>query len=550
MRENKRRFTLGQISLSSGSKGDSLLKVLSAQQMKEVDRLTTEKYGLPSLLLMENAGISLYLALKDYFGEKLSEQRTAIICGKGNNGGDGLVLARQLRQRETAPDVFLLAAPEMVAGDARINLDIYQAMGGQVQPILSEEEWSGLTPRLESHDLVVDAILGTGISKPMAGLHAQVAEDVNRLRAFVLSVDFPSGMVSDAFRGTGPAIRADATVTFTAPKIAHVLHEDQESLGSLHLFPIGTPPELLQTPDYPIELITHPLVSTCLPKRPASSHKGSFGHTVIVAGSRGKSGAAALATSAALRSGSGLVTACVPEAIQALVGSFRPEVMTEGLASTQVGTFASGAGDDLLEFLHGKQVAAIGPGVSTNPETVDFVHQVVQQARIPLVIDADGLNCFQGQRQQLFNNHDQPLVLTPHPGEFSRLIGKSTAEILDDKIELARRFAQDQHLWLVLKGFRTLIAPPDGRVFVCPLGNPGMATAGTGDVLTGIIASFLGQYQAQGLKTAQQTTQAVLAGVYLHSLAGDLAGGQTGGAALNASNIIEHLGAAQLELDS
>ena len=541
---------MGQISLSSGSKGDSSLKVLSAQQMKEVDRLTTEKYGLPSLLLMENAGISLYLALKDYFGEKLSEQRTAIICGKGNNGGDGLVLARQLRQRETAPDVFLLAAPEKVAGDARINLDIYQAMGGQVQPILSEEEWSGLTPRLESHDLVVDAILGTGISKPMAGLHAQVAEDVNRLRAFVLSVDFPSGMVSDAFRGKGPAIRADATVTFTAPKIAHVLHEDQESLGSLHLFPIGTPPELLQTPDYPIELITHPLASTCLPQRRASSHKGSFGHTVIVAGSRGKSGAAALATSAALRSGSGLVTACVPEAIQALVGSFRPEVMTEGLASTQVGTFASGAGDDLLEFLQGKQAAAIGPGLSTNPETVDFVHQVVQQARIPLVIDADGLNCFQGQRQQLFNNHDQPLVLTPHPGEFSRLIGKSTAEILDDKIELARRFAQDQHLWLVLKGFRTLIAPPDGRVFVCPLGNAGMATAGTGDVLTGVIASFLGQYQAQGLKTAQQTTQAVLAGVYLHSLAGDLAGRQTGGAALNASNIIEHLGAAQLELDS
>ena len=550
MRENRHRFTLGQIGLSSGSKADSSLKVLSAQQMKLVDRLTTEKYGLPSLLLMENAGISLYLALRGYFGEDLSKQRTAIICGKGNNGGDGLVLARQLRQREIAPDVFLLAPPEKVSGDARINLDIYQAMGGQLQPVLTEEDWSRLTPCLESYDLVVDAILGTGISKPVAGLHAQVVEDVNRLRAFVLSVDFPSGMASDAFRGEGPTIRADATVTFTAPKIAHVLHEDQESLGSLHLFPIGTPPELLQTPDYPTELITQPLASTCLPQRRASFHKGSFGHTVIVAGSRGKSGAAALATSAALRSGSGLVTACIPEGIRGLVGSFRPEVMTESLASTQAGTFASSAGSDLLEFLEGKQAAAIGPGLSTNKDTVGFVHQVVQQARIPLVVDADALNCFQEQRQELFNSHHQPLVLTPHPGEFSRLIGRPTAEILDDKIELARRFAQDQQLWLVLKGFRTLIALPDGRVFVCPLGNPGMATAGSGDVLTGVIASFLGQYQAQGLNAPQETTQAVIAGVYLHSLAGDLAEDQTGGAALNADNIIDHLGAARLELDA
>ena len=550
MRENKRRFTSGRIGLSCSSKADRSLKVLSAHQMKEVDRLTTEKYGLPSLLLMENAGISLYLTLKDYFAEELSRQRTAILCGKGNNGGDGLVLARQLRQRETAPDVFLLASLEKVSGDARINLDIYRALEGQVQPILSEEEWSRLAPRLESYDLVVDAILGTGISKPMAGLHARVVEDVNRLRAFVLSVDFPSGMVSDAFRGEGPTIRADATVTFTAPKIAHVLHEDQESLGSLHLFPIGTPPELLQTPDYPLELITHPLASACLPGRRASSHKGSFGHTVIVAGSRGKSGAAALATSAALRSGSGLVTACVPEGIQALVSSFRTEVMTEGLASSEAGTFASSAVGPLLDFLDGKQAAALGPGLSTEVETIDFVHQVVQQAKIPLVVDADALNCFQQQLQQLFNSHHQPLVLTPHPGEFSRLIGKPTAEILDDKIELARQFAQDQHLWLVLKGFRTLIALPDGRVFVCPLGNPGMATAGTGDVLTGVITSLLGQYQAQGLNAPQQTTQAILAGVYLHSLAGDLAEEQTGGAALNASNIIDHLGAAQLELDA
>ena len=550
MRQNKWRFTSGRNVLSCGHKADRPLKILSAHQMKEVDRLTTERYGLPSLLLMENSGINLYLTLKGYFAEKLSEQRTAIICGKGNNGGDGLVLARQLRQRETAPDVFLLAPPETVSGDARINLDIYRALDGQVQPVLSEAEWARLTPRLEGYDLVIDAILGTGISKPMVGVHARVVEDINRLRAFVLSVDFPSGMVSDAFRGEGPVIRADATVTFTAPKIAHILHQDRESLGCLHLFPIGTPPELLETSEYPIELITQPLARASLPQRRPSSHKGSFGHTVIVAGSRGKSGAAALATSAALRAGSGLVTACVPEGVQALVGSFRPEVMTEGLASSQAGTFASSAVGPLLEFLEGKQAAAIGPGLSTDVETADFVHQVVQQSRIPLVVDADGLNCFQQERQQLFNTNAQPLVLTPHPGEFSRLIGRPTAEILDDKIELARRFAQDQHLWLVLKGFRTLIAVPDGRVFVCPLGNPGMATAGTGDVLTGVIASFLGQYQAQGLNAPQQTTQAVLAGVYLHSLAGDLAERQTGGAALNASNIIDHLGAAQLELNA
>ena len=550
MRESEQGFTCGQNDLTCHRNLDRPVKVLSAQQMKEVDRLTSEKCGLPSLILMENAGVSLYLALRDYFGGKLPEQRVAVICGKGNNGGDGFVLARQLRQRSTNPDVLLLASPETISGDARVNLDVYRAMGGEVHPVLSEEDWSQLATRLETYDIIVDAILGTGISKAVTGLYANVVADVNRIGAFVLSVDLPSGMASDTFREAGPTIHADATVTFTAPKIAHVLHEDQESLGSVHLYPIGTPPELLEVPDYPVEVLTHSLAGSLLPRRSIRSHKGSFGHVVIVSGSRGKSGAAALAAGAALCSGSGLVTACVPDEIQGLVSSFRPEIMTEGLESTSRGSFASGAAGGLLELLESKHAAAIGPGVSTDAETVDFVHQAVSEARLPLVLDADALNCFHGRLADLSNQHDQPLVLTPHPGEFSRLIETSTQEILDDRIELTRRFAGEQNVWLVLKGFRTLIAPPDGRVFVCPRGNPGMATAGTGDVLTGVLVSLLGQYRAQHMDTPEDTTNAVLAGVYLHSLAGDLAGEQTGGAGLTAGHIIDHLGQAQLKLDA
>lgn len=516
-------------------------KILTAGQMNEIDRETTGRCVMPSLLLMENAGVHLCLTLQEYFREDLPDRRIAIVCGKGNNGGDGIVLARQLVQRGIHPDVFLLGKVSEVSGDARVNLDIYLKSGELVREVTSSRQWSEVSQELPHYDIIVDALLGTGINKPLEGLHAEVVSSINLAGAFVLSVDIPSGMFSDSLLGGVQTVRADVTVTFTAPKIAHILNEDQEAIGDLHIVPIGSPASLLERPDFYINLITREMVSSFLLPRAAKAHKGDFGHVAIVSGSRGKSGAAALAALAALRTGSGLVTACVPDSVQPLVASFRSEIMTEGLASTQKGTFAARAADRLLKLLEEKDAAGMGPGLTTDPQTVRLVQRVVQDCPVPLLLDADALNAFQGQTRKLSNRNGQPLVLTPHPGEFARLAGKPTARVLADRVEMSRRFAQEHAVWVVLKGFRTLIATPGGEVFVCPLGNPGMATAGVGDVLTGVLTSLLGLHAARNLRGPKEITQALVTGVYLHSLAGDLAAAQTGPEALTSGDVVDCL---------
>lgn len=519
------------------------MKILSAEQMKRVDRLSTTRCKIPSLLLMENAGFHLYLALRDYF-EDLQSRRIAIFCGKGNNGGDGMVLARQLLQRGLSPDLFLLAKGEEVRGDARANLEILHNWGQPIQEITSETAWKRVAVRLDRYDILVDALLGTGIRKPLQGLYAQVVADLNRSDAFVLSVDIPSGMFSDSVQGGTLTVKADLTVTFTAPKIAHILNEDQEALGDLYIVPIGTPAWLVEEAQGELYLMTRSQLQSALPPRPASSHKGNYGHVLVLAGSLGKAGAAALTASAALQAGSGLVTAAVPDAVQASVASFRPEIMTEGLPSTPGGRIAHRALDRALQLLQGKDAVAVGPGLGTDPETVRFIHELVRESPVPLVIDADALNAFEGKRKQLINRAQNPLVLTPHPGEFSRLSGTPVAEVLRDRIELARRFARRHQVWLVLKTFRTLVAAPDGKLYACPLGNPGMATAGMGDVLTGILAALLGMCAAQGRLEPDQITQAINLGVYLHATAGDAAAEDSGPEALTARDVIAHLGEA------
>ncbi len=522
------------------------MKILTARQMNEVDGRTTEQYGLSSLVLMENAGIHLYLALEDYF-EDLAEQRIAIICGRGNNGGDGIVLARQLLQRAIPCEVYLLNKVADVSGDARVNLDIYVKSGEPVHEITSSKQWAELSDGLQHFDVIVDALLGTGISKPLAGLYSEVVSTINLTDAFVLSVDIPSGMFSDALQGGVQTVRAEASVTFTAPQIAHILNEDQEAIGDLRIVPIGSPAALLERTDFYLNLITREMAVAYLPPREIKAHKGDFGHVAILSGSRGKSGAAALCASAALSTGSGLVTAYLPDEVQHLVAAFQPEIMTEGLASTSGGSFAAKAADAALELLRERDAAGMGPGLTTDPETVRFVHKVVEQSKVPLLLDADALNAFEGSSENLARR-DSPLILTPHPGEFSRLIGRPTSEVVADKVEIARKFAEKFQLWAVLKGFRTLIATPYGQVFVCPLGNPGMATAGMGDVLTGVLTSLLGLYSAQGMIQQEKITEALVFGVYLHSFAGDLAAAELSPEALTASDVIDFLGEAYLEL--
>ena len=525
------------------------MKILTGRQVSELDRLTSREKGIPSLLLMENAGWNLYLALRDSCPH-LSDAAVGIFCGKGNNGGDGLVLARLLSQRGRTPDVYLLGKRGGTRGDAGINLEILRQTRAPLREIESEEEWASVRPTLGVYQVLVDAILGTGIQRPLEGLYRQVVLDLNQGDAFKLSVDIPSGMFSDSLTASPLSVRADLTVTFTAPKLAHALNEDQEALGETRVVPIGTPDDLLESPEFYLQLMTASQAASGLLPRKAHYHKGNFGHAATISGSRGKTGAATLAAVAALRSGSGLVTAYCPEMVQSWVAASHPEVMTQGLPCTAEGTIAFESLYPLLDFLTGKDAAGVGPGLSTQESTVQLVQGVVKEARIPLVLDADALNAFQGSTDRLVNEHDQPLVLTPHPGEFARLIDRSTTEILENRVELAREFAQRKELWLVLKGFRTLLALPSGEVFVCPLGNPGMGTAGMGDVLTGVLTSILGLYSCRHKTTPQNISAATILGVYLHSLAGDLAAQTCRPQTLLASDVIDSLGEAYQQLES
>ncbi len=516
------------------------MKVLTADQMRQVDRLSTEVFGIPSLTLMENAGFNLHLAIQGRFDEP-EDLQIAIICGKGNNGGDGLVLARQLITRGYSPDIFLLAAESEISGDAAVNLNILNKSNYPVFEITSGEQWYATAANLGIYDVIVDAILGTGITKPLRGFYSQVVSDINETDAFVLAVDIPSGMFSDSVERPPLSVWADMTVTFTAPKIAQILGEGIEAVGDLIVAPIGSPSELMDKPEYFLNLLTAEAVSSRCQRRAESSHKGTYGHVTVISGSRGKSGAASLSSFAALRTGSGLVTAFVPEAVQALVASVHPEVMTTGYSATDQGTFSASAAENVLADLSGKDAAALGPGLTTHPETIEFVHSLVRHSKVPLIIDADGLNAFSQETSQLVNEHGSPLILTPHPGEFSRLIEKPVSEILHLPVETARAFAVDHSVWLVLKNFRTLVAAPNGQVFVSPTGNPGMATAGMGDVLTGVLTSAVGTAVAQEASAPEDITAAVCFGVFLHGLAGDLAVDEINENALVAGDVIEFL---------
>src|SRR5690606_5604468 len=382
-------------------------------------------------------------------------------------------------------------------GDAAVNLHAWLKSGGEIEEITGIEQWRAVQPFLGQYDVIVDAILGTGIDKPLKGLYSEVVADINESGVFVLAVDIPSGMISDSVEASPISVRADVTVTFTAPKIAHILNHDVEAIGQLYTLPIGTPSWILDDERFFLNLMNQDEIRSWLPSRPAQSHKGTYGTIAIIAGSRDKPGAAALSGYSALRAGSGLVTVLTPDQAQPAVAGFHPELMSKGLPSTGEGSIALASLNAVLEFLQNMDVAGLGPGLTTNPETVEFVNRVVADTSIPLVIDADGLNALVGRLDQLPGNAERRLVFTPHPGEFSRLTGVHTSEILKDPLKRSREFAMRYGVWLVLKMFRTVLATPDGRVYISPLGNPGMATAGTGDVLTGVLTSLLGQYTAR-----------------------------------------------------
>jgi hydroxyethylthiazole kinase-like uncharacterized protein yjeF len=520
------------------------MRILTAAQMREADRLTTEKHGVPSLQLMENAGAGVVAFLQKVFSG-LAKRRIAVLCGKGNNGGDGFVVARLLKQSGANSAVILFAGPDSVRGDAALNLERLRQSGAALATITDLAVWKqGTSASIESMEIIVDALLGTGLTGPVTGLLAQVIQDVNALSSRVrgapkvIAVDIPSGLPSDGGPAEGPVIRANWTVTFTAPKVGQLLSRDCENVGRLIVHGIGTPPSLIeQLPADGLNLRWLELSefqSLPLRRRP-DSNKGTYGHALTVAGARGKAGAAALAGWGALRAGAGLVTVGTPEDALPTVASYRPELMTAPLAQTDAGTVSlrNFEYDRFAELTKGKTVLAMGPGLSLNNETQQFVLRVLAECPLPIVLDADGLNALAAAPSPAGERRSPALALTPHPGEMARLLGATIEKVQADRLGAAHQAAKKYSAFVVLKGFHTIVVTPDGRTFINSTGNPGMATAGTGDVLTGILAGLTAQF---GIEHWERVLGL---GVYLHGLAGDVAAARTGEAPMIATDLLE-----------
>ncbi|HEY6445967.1 MAG TPA: NAD(P)H-hydrate dehydratase [Acidobacteriaceae bacterium] len=512
------------------------MKILTADEMRTADRVTTERFGVASLELMHNAGHAVaQFVLREYPGLR----HICVLCGKGNNGGDGFVAARHLARAGCAVHVLLLGHQEDLKGDTKAAFEEMTAAFNKLdiaptfvpnEATLASDDVQG---KLRSAALLIDAVVGTGFQPPLRGLAASLRDQVKSLTAQVVAVDLPSGWDADS-REYSPegAFRADAVVTFTAPKLAHVSGNlTGNTTGPIIVAPIGSPKEAIECATQ----LTWAGASKAIAELPRSpdSNKGLYGHVLVVAGSRGKSGAPAMASLAALGAGAGLVTAAVPASILPLVAAITPELMTTPLDEGPHGEAAASnlEPDQLNRLTAPATVIAMGPGMGTEPEA--FVLGLIEKTTLPLVLDADALNILAKHIDKL-NGSNRTVVLTPHPGEMARLAGISTKEVQANRETLARQFAAQHHVTVVLKGWRTLIAHPDGRIAVNTTGNPGMAKGGSGDILTGIVAALLAQFP-------HSPAEAVEAAVYLHGLAADFALREQDEHTLLATDTIGHL---------
>jgi NAD(P)H-hydrate epimerase len=496
------------------------LRLVTGQEMREVDNRAIREYGIPGVVLMENAGLRVVEELEREFGP-LAERRVCVFAGPGNNGGDGFVIARHLLCRGIWTKVFLVGKRERVRGDALVNLNILEKMGASIT-VLSERNDNRVQVALALCDIIVDALLGTGSSGPPRAPFPAVMEAIKGSSRPVVAVDIPSGLDPDTGKVADCCLKAQLTVTFGLPKRGLCLLPGAEYVGRLVVADIGLPPALLQGGK--TRLVSRGYVASILPQRPSASHKGTFGHLLLLAGSRGFAGAAVLAARGALRSGAGLVSLAVPGEIVPLVAPQVPEAMVHERTSVE-------------ELLERATAVVVGPGLGMSPDARRLLRDLLGKIEKPVVIDADGLNILAQEGLELVAKKN--VVLTPHPGEMARLAGLPVADIQADRVEVARSFAKKWGLVLVLKGARTVVAGPDGTVFVNPTGNPGMATGGTGDVLAGMIGSLL----AQGLGPVEAATAAV----FLHGLAGDLGVVQLGAAGLVAGDVVDYLPAAWQE---
>jgi ADP-dependent NAD(P)H-hydrate dehydratase / NAD(P)H-hydrate epimerase len=520
------------------------MKILTAAETREVDRLTTERFGVASLTLMENAGRGVAELLRGRYAD-FSSRRIVVLCGKGNNGGDGFVVARHLREMGAKPGVLLFAAPQELKGDAKANLDRLHGVA-EVRSITDEKAWERARGDVLAAEIVVDALLGTGVRGAVEGFLATVLQDVNSGgHLCVVGIDIPSGLNADTGAAEGPAVDCDVTITFTAPKPGFFFGRGVEFTGDVVVAQIGSPPPLVEEVGRGnLRWSEAAEFSRFAAPRNPGGNKGDYGHALIVAGSVGKTGAAVLASWAALRAGAGLVTVATPEPALPIIAQHTPEVMTEPLASTLAGTVSEKAleGNRLGKLLNGKRALAMGPGLSQNADTQSLIRRVVDEFHAqPAILDADGLNAFAGRAKDL--RHDaQLLCVTPHPGEMARLVGASIKDVQARRVEIALQCAAEWNAIVVLKGEGTVVAAPGGSAYINSTGNPGMGTGGTGDVLTGILAGLAAQF-AHGA-TMEEFARICAFGVYLHGLAGDIAYAEFDGAPLLASDLIHKLPAA------
>ena len=534
------------------------MKALTAAEMREVDRQTTARFGIPGLQLMESAGQQVCEAILRWLGsgraaEPRREVKISILCGKGNNGGDGLVVACHLKVTGIESRVYFFGDPAKLTGDARENFQRWRNAGGTVNVVGSESEWDKVKGAIGNSDVIVDALLGTGLRGAVTGMTGNAITAVNEFSknataahlSLIISVDMPSGLPSDGEAAEGPVLRAHQTVTFTAPKIGQLVSVDAACTGALEVRQIGSPAELVEELGKgelrwasAEEFAELPLV------RAADSNKGTFGHVLLVAGALGKSGAAVLAGRMAVRAGAGLVTVATPAVVLPVVAAAQAEYMTVPLQATRAGTMAlkNMQGGRWKKIENGKSVLAIGPGLGTEAKTQQCVRTMVRSTELPVILDADGLNAFDGRADELRQRKSKFLAITPHPGEMARLLGKSTRDVQGDRLNAAREAAKRWNAHVILKGFHTLIAAPGGAVFVNTTGNAGLAKGGTGDVLTGLLAALTAQF-----KTGEWLRVLAL-GAYLHGLAADI--GVTGmdASGLIADDVISLIPEARLKL--
>jgi len=515
-----------------------MLPILTSAQMHQVDRETIEVLGLPGAVLMESAGRAVVEAIEKH--PRLGQtRRPLILCGKGNNGGDGFVVGRYLYQWGAQVEFFLTAKKNEVKGDAKINLE--KAVDLDL-PIVEVSKKENIPSRIKA-DLIVDALFGTGFAGEIDGYMKDIIEKINSYGIPVLSVDIPSGLHADTGEFSGPSVKANRTVTMALPKIGHFFFPGKEMSGKVSVVDIGVPQHVVEEESINLNLITEEEVKQMMPERPGDAYKGSCGRVILIAGSTGMTGAAFLASLSCLRAGAGMAILGTPKTLNPIMEIKLTEVMTKPLPDVRKkGALALRGLGDIRELLKWGDCCAIGPGLGQHFETIELVRRLVSKLEMSAVIDADGLNAL-AKDVSLLKECEAPLILTPHIGELSRLNGVPSSEIAKDRIKYASDFAKEYNCVLVFKGAPTIIAEPSGQIYVNPTGNAGMATAGSGDVLTGIIAGLLAQMLMlnKGKDIKEIMLCSALASVFIHGLTGDLAKEAKGEMGMIAGDMMEKI---------